>query len=182
MFNRTAKDFMDEVVDCLHPEVGCIGAVIEFLEKAKHGGYPLTQSASDPTLLGYVHTGPLLKYLKGQLAANAFVHADLPLVFEKFMGDGKLAGNADMAAFRPLDISKFCDTTEMTCVAESTAVQVQSIFRSLGVKVILVREKGDLIGMITKKSFIHQMEELHHSDHAPAPVAKGGLREGLLPK
>jgi len=177
MFTHVASDVMDESIDCLHPKVGTVGPLIAFLSKAKYGGFPLTVSPQDPTLLGYIHTDQLLAYLKKQMTSSSMVHEDLPVCFAKFLEADE---QAQCKKTNMLDVSKFCDEHVMCCVPGTPAVQLQSIFRYLGVKIILIRNKGNLVGMITKKAFILHMEELHHSDHAN--TSKGGLTEALLPK
>jgi len=169
-YHTNAGDVMDETIDCLHPDCGELGPLIKFLKDAKHGGYPLTQSATDPTLLGYIHTKPFLKALERQLE-SVFVSVNTPICFAKFLKEKPK---------NVLDMSKHVDETVMTAVPETPAAFVQQIFRNLGVKLVLIRRRGALVGMITKKSFITQMEELHSSEHAHS--THGGLKESLLPK
>eukprot|EP00747_Dinoflagellata_sp_TGD_P082220 gnl/TRDRNA2_/TRDRNA2_161620_c0_seq1.p1 gnl/TRDRNA2_/TRDRNA2_161620_c0~~gnl/TRDRNA2_/TRDRNA2_161620_c0_seq1.p1 ORF type:complete len:189 (-),score=35.07 gnl/TRDRNA2_/TRDRNA2_161620_c0_seq1:40-606(-) len=171
-FNHSAGDVMDETIDCMHPEPGTVGSLRQFLKSAKHGGYPLTQSPTDPTLIGYIHTGALLDKIEQELQSNPFIEEKMKVIFGKFLANPPAGA---------LDLSKFVDETFMRCVPETPAVQLQQIFRNLGVKLILVTScRGALVGMITKKSFISHMEELHNHDHAEKP--KGGLSEALLPK
>eukprot|EP00928_Gymnodinium_smaydae_P070198 TRINITY_DN5409_c2_g2_i1.p1 TRINITY_DN5409_c2_g2~~TRINITY_DN5409_c2_g2_i1.p1 ORF type:complete len:758 (+),score=165.50 TRINITY_DN5409_c2_g2_i1:67-2274(+) len=172
LFNAKAKDVMDVSIDCLHPESGTVGGLIKFLESAKYGGYPLTQSPTDATLLGYIHTEQLRTYLKKQLQENAFVNDNTKVWFAKYV-EGKKPTNV-------MDLSKLVDECVTVVVPETPAAQCQQMFRNLGIKLILVRQKAALVGMITKKAFITHLEELHHSDHAN--VAQGGLNEALLPK
>eukprot|EP00929_Paragymnodinium_shiwhaense_P030646 TRINITY_DN17329_c0_g2_i1.p1 TRINITY_DN17329_c0_g2~~TRINITY_DN17329_c0_g2_i1.p1 ORF type:complete len:762 (-),score=183.28 TRINITY_DN17329_c0_g2_i1:358-2643(-) len=170
-FNTYARDVMDERIDCLHPEAGSLGSLIKFFETSKYGGYPVTQSSNDPTLLGYVHTDFMLRFLKGELARGAFVGQKTKVYFSKFMNEKPKEG---------LDASKCVDEGVMVVVPETPAVQLQAIFRNLGVKIVLVRKKAALVGMLTKKAFIIHMEELHHSDHAT--TSKGGTKDVVLPK
>eukprot|EP00927_Polykrikos_kofoidii_P070425 TRINITY_DN6665_c0_g1_i6.p1 TRINITY_DN6665_c0_g1~~TRINITY_DN6665_c0_g1_i6.p1 ORF type:complete len:767 (-),score=105.57 TRINITY_DN6665_c0_g1_i6:126-2357(-) len=173
-FNTKASDIMDESIDCLHPECGSLGSVISFLKQARHGGYPLTQSERDPTLLGYIYTSHLLAHLENQMKVNQFVTENTQVEFSKFL-DHAVSPSRRMV----LDVSKFVDETVLTCVPETPAVQLQSIFRHLGTSIILFIDRGALVGLLTKKSFITHMEELHHSDHAKKST--GGLTDALLP-
>eukprot|EP00927_Polykrikos_kofoidii_P070424 TRINITY_DN6665_c0_g1_i4.p1 TRINITY_DN6665_c0_g1~~TRINITY_DN6665_c0_g1_i4.p1 ORF type:complete len:751 (-),score=138.77 TRINITY_DN6665_c0_g1_i4:579-2762(-) len=173
-FNTKASDIMDESIDCLHPECGTLGSVMSFLKQARHGGYPLTQSERDPTLLGYIYTSHLLAHLENQMKVNQFVTENTKVEFSKFLDHGIPAPKRMV-----LDVSKFVDETVLTCVPETPAVQLQSIFRHLGTSIILFIDRGALVGLLTKKSFITHMEELHHSDHAKKST--GGLTDALLP-
>eukprot|EP00928_Gymnodinium_smaydae_P070448 TRINITY_DN5427_c0_g6_i2.p1 TRINITY_DN5427_c0_g6~~TRINITY_DN5427_c0_g6_i2.p1 ORF type:complete len:744 (-),score=164.91 TRINITY_DN5427_c0_g6_i2:61-2292(-) len=150
-FNTTAKDVMDEMVDSLHVEPGKMGRLLEFLCACPHGGYPLTVSEADRSLLGYIHTRQLRNYLEKE--------------------------NHDKGV---VDISRFVDTTVLRVVPETPAVQLQNIFRHLGDSVIFVVELAELRGIITKKSFIVQMEVLH-SGQDPCSSSASGLTEKLLP-
>merc|ERR1712151_253163 len=123
---------------------------------ARYGGYPLTQGPNDKTLLGYLHTHQLLAYLERK-EQDVFFDKNIPAYFAKFMEPGK-----DEMKKGAIDLSRFVDETVVTVVKQTPAAQLQQIFRNLGVKIILVREKGNLVGVITKKAFILTMEELHH--------------------
>eukprot|EP00929_Paragymnodinium_shiwhaense_P030648 TRINITY_DN17329_c0_g3_i1.p1 TRINITY_DN17329_c0_g3~~TRINITY_DN17329_c0_g3_i1.p1 ORF type:complete len:771 (-),score=145.22 TRINITY_DN17329_c0_g3_i1:833-3145(-) len=173
-FHTFAQDLMDESIDCLHPMCGTVGPLVKFLRTAKHGGYPLTHSLENPYLYGYVHTKDLLEHLARQLETNPFVYEHTAVVFKKVMEE------ESMTPKNAIDVSKFLDEGVMVVVPEYPATQLQGIFRNLGVKLVLVREGSQFVGMITKKAFIIHMEELHHSDHAN--TKKGGVQEALLPK
>jgi chloride channel 3/4/5 len=175
-FHANAGDVMDVSVDCLHPEMGTCGKLIEFLEKAKHGGYPVTVSPRDNTLLGYMHTTQLLQFLTTELEEKPMVSSETRVTLSKFLPSNPMDS---------LDVSDFIDEAVIVVVKETPAAQLQQIFRCLGVKLCLVRHNGQLIGMITKKAFIHHMEQLHHSDHvekAPAHIGSVDLNAPLLPK
>jgi hypothetical protein len=176
-FNTSANDVMDESIDCLHPDCAGVGQLIECMKAARYGGYPLTVSKTDPSLLGYIHTDQFLQFLQNEKETNTFVTNDTRVVFKKYLDKRDPQVNATNA----LDASKQVDEGVMVVVSNTPASQLQQIFRNLGVRIILVRDRAALVGMITKKSFIKHMEELHHSDHC-ASKTEGGLKEALLPK
>merc|ERR1712232_382160 len=130
--------------DVLHQEVRPLGKLIEFLKASKHGGYPVTVSRDDPTLLGYVHTEPLLEYLQKVLDENPF--PPTKVAFNKFMSTKPTDA---------LDVSEYVDQGVIVVTPEAPATQLQQIFQNLGVMVILVRERASLVGMLTKKAFIN---------------------------
>jgi chloride channel 3/4/5 len=171
-YRTTAAHIMDEVIETIHPHVGTIDGFVKFLRQAKHGGYPLTVSPTDATFLGYLHTDALLKYLEKEWEGNVFITEGMKVEFSKF---------CEKKDPKSLDVSKLVDETVMCCVPETPAVKIQQIFRNLGVKIVLVKKKGKLVGMITKKSFITSMEELHHSGTCEKRSV-GTLQEALLPK
>jgi chloride channel 3/4/5 len=166
-FHTFAKDVMDEGFETLHPQLGTVDGLLSFLRHAEHGGYPLTLSPTDPTLVGYVHTSELLAHIEKEMKKNVFIGGSMKVEFSRF---------CDQKDPRAMDVSKFADEAIMQCSPETPAVQLQSIFRNLGVKVILVKHRAALVGIITKKSFITHMGELRN----PVRKKKEGLQEGLL--
>jgi len=66
-----------------------------------------------------------------------------------------------------LDLSGVVDESVMQCVESTPVHSVHETFRKMGVKVILVKHYGILMGMITKKSFVHHLEllEEEHAEH-----------------
>lgn len=172
-YNNFAEDVMDEALVCMHPDAGTLGPLIQFLDEAKYSGYPLVRSAEDPTLLGYVRKGPLSNYLKREKVTNVFAHDESNVGFAKYMIPAPPKG-------RILDISKFCDETVLMVTRTTPAAHIHTLFRRLGVEVILVVDSGSLCGMITKKAFIKHVEELHHHENAESRT-KGDLQQALLP-
>lgn len=191
-YHTTAEDLMDEGVFCLHPALhtmtfldgtaGTLDGLIAFFKNAKYGGFPLTQSTTDHTFLGYVHTDVISKVLDREKKAP-FSNGSASVAFLDFMADEEKAKMSAEERRKVIDLSKYVDETVMTAVAKTPAVQLQSIFRNLGVRLILIRNKGNLVGIITKKAFIDHLEELHHPENSMGTVkSNGGLQEALLPK
>eukprot|EP00929_Paragymnodinium_shiwhaense_P030649 TRINITY_DN17329_c0_g4_i1.p1 TRINITY_DN17329_c0_g4~~TRINITY_DN17329_c0_g4_i1.p1 ORF type:complete len:744 (-),score=132.27 TRINITY_DN17329_c0_g4_i1:157-2388(-) len=181
-FSTCAEDVMDENLHFVYADRPMsLGELETFLEEAKHGGYPLVKSESDHTFLGYLHTKQVVAFLEAQ-KKNVFVSDVTKVTFARFM---KHPGQT-------IDASAVVDTTPLVVVEETPAAQLQQIFRNLGVKIILVRREGLLVGMITKKWFITQMEELHHAGEdymtqsqslgGRAGASSGSLKDALLPK
>merc|ERR1712232_941959 len=166
MGNIFAKDVMEMNNDVLHQEVRPLGKLIEFLKASKHGGYPVTVSRDDPTLLGYVHTEPLLKYLQKVLEETVHIVQTEPLLkylqkekeenpfctYQTKVGFNKFMSTKPTDA---LDVSEYVDQGVIVVTPEAPATQLQQIFQNLGVMVILVRERASLVGMLTKKAFIN---------------------------
>jgi chloride channel 3/4/5 len=152
-FKTTAGDIMDEGLECFSPEPGMVGNLVRFLKTAKYGGYPVTRSKTDRTLLGYLHTAELYAHLKQELDENPLIEEKTPCIFKKFVDDPNPRG---------FDISKYVDMTVTRAVPEMPAAQIHAMFRSLGIKLILIQNGALLAGCITKKSFIKYMDDIHH--------------------
>merc|ERR1712176_464005 len=74
------------------------------------------------------------------------------------------------------DLSKNIDTTILRVVPETPANSLHAMFRSLGIKLVVVtNHDGQLVGLVTKKSFIHAVEQLHGHDK----IARGSKRASV---
>jgi len=164
----TAQDVMDDTVDCIHPECGTIGSFMRFLRGARYGGYPLTVSQEDPMLCGYLNVSLVLDYLESEIEMNEAISDNTKVVFAKYL-DRPAPADA-------LDLSDLVDHTVHQCVPEQSCANLHSMFRNLGIKVVIITRRGKVVGLITKKSFINHMNDLHH--HPPGT----GAKEALLPK
>lgn len=158
-FKSRACDIMDDELECLNQEAGTLGELLETLRNTSFGGFPLVVSAKDTTLLGYVHAKPLLDHLENEMKKSPLMRPDLSVSFKK-RGTG-------------LDLSQFVDEAVMRVVPETPLAQVHNIFRQLGVKLVLVARFGHLAGLITKKSFVHHLQEGHIGHVAKDPVVEG---------
>jgi len=158
-FHSKAYQCMDDQsLDCLYPQMNqSCEVLLNFLEGFKHGGLPITKSETDNTLLGYVYTVRLKAAITQFLKENPLA-VNSKAVFGKF-----LPGPIPAGAF---DLSPQVDESVLRIPPNCPAEQIHSYFRLLGVKLVFVVSKGLLKGMITKKSFIAHMEELHshHGD------------------
>lgn len=165
-FHSKAYQCMDDTaLDCLHPAMSqnC-EVLLNFLDTFKHGGLPITRSETDNTLLGYVYTNRLKAFITKFLQDNPLA-VNSKAVFAKFLDGPAPAGALDLSS----QVDEGVLRVPPTCPAE----QIHSYFRLLGVKLVFVVSKGALKGMITKKTFIAHMEELHHGhgeDSKAAPL------------
>jgi len=172
-FSTTVNDIMDSSIDCLHPMPGRAGGsmnaagFLKFLRGAKHGGDPLTVSEADRTLLGYVVVSHVREYLE-QKIEDEEISPTAPVAFCDFIEDTEKELPLGIE-----DLSFLVNVAVTRCVPETPAAQVHYMFRNLGIKIILITKRAALVGMITKKSFIHHMEELHSGEgHHPIAAQK----------
>jgi len=156
-FNIVASDVMDADLVCLHTAPMAASSLLRMLSESRHGGYPLTQSADDHTFLGYIQARPTRIFLEEALATSQTMTPESKVGFIRF-AQGK---HRDV-----IDISHLVDECVLQAVSKTPAAQMHSMFRNLGVKVIVICDKGQLKGMVTKKSFINAMEELTFHGYA----------------
>jgi len=97
-----------------------------------------------------------------------------PVVFKKYLKDFGVATPSNA-----MDLSSLV-AEDTVRVSENTQILLlHDLFRKLGVKIVLVERFGELVGIITKKGFVHQLhlreeDEEHskdittHHDRTPA--------------
>jgi len=147
-----ARSLMDDDIDCVYADAGTLGDLLKKVTETKFGGFPLVQSASDPTLLGYVHTAEVRMHCE-KLLTSQLVQESMRTVFQKYCNE-----KVDSA----LDFSSLVDETVLRIVPEMPVAQVHNLFLQLGIKLVLVTRFSALAGIITKKSFVHHMSKAHH--------------------
>mmetsp|Transcript_63316 Transcript_63316/g.137765 ORF Transcript_63316/g.137765 Transcript_63316/m.137765 type:complete len:769 (+) Transcript_63316:108-2414(+) len=173
-FHKCASDIMDSRIDCIHPCPGTITQFLRYIEERKHGGYPLTRSPTDATVMGYIHARPLISHLEKLMSGNAMMNGEIEVCFSKYIPKDTIPAGA-------MNISKFCEEAAVRVVPATPANTLHSIFRSLGVSLVLVTDyEGKLVGIITKKSFIHYMMELHEPEEYPMYMRREPTQTDLM--
>jgi len=168
IYNHFAKDIMDTKLDLVHPEEQTLGSLKHFFGSvAKYTGYPITKSETDRTVMGYMLTKPIIRFLDDQVANS-------PMVINEKTKVGFYKLNGQSCPVGALDLSKFVDDGIMQVVPEQRAADIHRCFRLLGIKTILVTKYGQLEGMITKKVFVAFMEDHHHGSHDSGKQADDG--------
>jgi hypothetical protein len=160
MFNTKAADLLDEDLEMLTPRLGTFRELLDFLETARYGGYPIVSSQEDPVCLGYMFTNEVKDYLAKQHKNNVMINDTTQIVMGRYLNsEGKVPlGVFDLTADPDLNL---VDESIVTVTLATPADMVHKMFRQLGSKVILVKKEAYLAGLITKKSFIKHMEEQH---------------------
>merc|ERR1719160_1536157 len=110
----------------------------------------------DRTLLGYVQKAELIEHLKIELSMSSHVTESTQVVFGKHQRSAVRDSTSLDLCKAP---SKILDESAIYVVPETPLAQVHNIFRQLGVKLVLVARFGKLVGIITKKSFLHHLHE-----------------------
>jgi chloride channel 3/4/5 len=186
-FTKRVCDIMDSDLECITAQPAPISDLLADLQKSSYGGFPLIRSIEDHTLLGYVQTSKMIQHLQTELAASSCVDSSTPVVFAKFLPSVDAKDMVDLSQSHV----KLLDESVIHVVPETPPAQIHNIFRQLGVKVVLVTRFGKLVGMLTKKAFLHHLHEGHIGDikhdpvvHAPlenpTPKRAVGLREPLI--
>jgi len=182
-FTKRVCDIMDSDLECITAQPVAIGELLKDLQNSTYGGYPLIDSTEDRTLLGYVSTAKIVRYLQTELASSASVDTSVQVVFARFLPSLDTQGMLDLSE----PSLKLIDESAVHVVPETPLAQIHNIFRQLGVKLVMVSRFGKLVGIVTKKAFLHHLHEgdIGNIRHDPVvhgsferPTSKGGV--GLL--
>lgn len=149
-FGVTAQDVMDTELEVIEILPGTVGDLLKIIDSTKYSGFPLVRSKADRTLLGYIHTAEISRELK----RNQLVKDSQLVAFQQYLTTPQKGA---------LDLSKLVDETPMRVVESTQIVQIHDMFRKLGLKLILVERYAELVGIITKKSFVHHLHEMHEN-------------------
>jgi len=165
-FTKRVCDIMDTELECLFAQPTSVGDLIKDLQNSEFHGFPLVSSANDRTLLGYIHSDKLLQHLQNEVNLSSSVCESTQVVFAKYL--------PHIQTDHMIDLSSPClgliDDGAIHVVPETPLTQVHNIFRQLGVNLVLVSRFGKLVGILTKKSFLHHLHEGHIGDIKHDPV------------
>jgi chloride channel 3/4/5 len=165
-FTKRACDIMDTRLDCITAEPIKISELLKDVQSSKYNGFPLIQSHQDHTILGYIHSAKLLQYLQNETNFSSTVGDSTKVAFAKYVRPNEAEGVLDLS-----DPSLgIIDEGAIHVVPDTPLGQVHNIFRQLGVNLVLVSRFGKLVGIITKKSFLHHLHEGHIGDMKRDPV------------
>merc|ERR1712194_146263 len=129
-------EIMDKSIDCVHPVLEdnrghplTLMDFLMFLKKAKHGGYPLTRSKADSTLLGYVYVSDAREKVEEMLEEEGSDGSlmNAPVAFRRFIPD------ENEAPLGEVDLSDLVTVAVTRIVEETPAAQAHYMFRNLGI-------------------------------------------------
>mmetsp|Transcript_32133 Transcript_32133/g.95700 ORF Transcript_32133/g.95700 Transcript_32133/m.95700 type:complete len:420 (-) Transcript_32133:211-1470(-) len=168
-FHIRAEDVMDVELDVLDCEETTIDELIAKVRSHPHSGFPLIKSRrlGIKTLVGYVHSAQLVQHLQEELRTNQLLSGSSRVSFRPQLGS------------HATDLSPKVDVTVYRTVKEMPAKEIHEMFRKLGIKLILVEEEGQLVGMITKKSFIDHVDEIERAAASAVRPPMGGRGDAL---
>lgn len=149
-FDIMAEDIMDDSIDLLHPQEQTVKSFNSFLKKySKHSGYPITCSKDDASLLGYMSGDKVREHIEELMEGDNNITASTKVGFWELIQEEAPSG--------AVDLTRFVDRGVHRVAAETPSADIHNMFRLLGIKLVLVVRKGDLVGLITKKAYINFM-------------------------
>jgi len=165
-FNTRACDIMDTELVCIPLNPGTITELQNELRGHEFSVVPVVSSLDDHKFHGILQKDELLEYLDEYVQANSAVRPD----------QVKVSFDPDVNDSNTLSLADQMDPLMMSIVPDTPLAQLHNIFRGLGVKLVVVLRFGKLVGMITKKSFVHSFHHGHIGHIGHDPVLHVGSR------
>lgn len=157
---------MDDLV-CISSSGYTIESLRELLKAHRFRGFPVIQSAQLPTLLGYISRTELAFAL--ETATTSPSGRALPDSTQAFFSHQPLADPTVT-----LDLRPWMDQTPITLSRKSSLQLTSEMFQKLGLRYIILVDRGQLAGLMTKKDLWYVMNE---SERDPTRSSTGVLRE-----
>lgn len=159
-FNTRACDIMDTDLVCITTNPGTIKELRAELRRHEYSLFPVVSSPEDHQFHGVLHKEEILDFLDKYVRENQTVNED----------QVQTSFDPDVKDPNTLPLADHLDHLLLNIVPDTPLAQVHNIFRGLGVKVVIVVRFGKLIGMITKKSFVHSFHHGHIGHIGEDPV------------
>lgn len=147
-----------------------IGQISTVIHRMNVTGFPVVESATDTTLLGYVPTKRIVHAVQHATAHNAGVNHHTYVRFRK------APSACDDADFLELDLSDTLESCSLQVEPQCPVQKILYYFQALGSHHLVVCCQARFVGFISKKDFIQFMREKEREEH----VADGVLEQERL--
>lgn len=159
-------------VDCLVviPATGMtLDGLDEMLHDTDYKGFPVVTSTADMTLVGFINRSEM-KYAVSQArqhrpgSAMCFFTSSVPV---------SESGEENVVDLRP-----WTDQTPITVTDIYQMDLVIDLFRKMGLRYVIVTNRGKLSGLITKKDVLRHVNMMKYSDRDPTYLQAIERRQG----
>ena len=130
-------------------------------------GYPIVESLSNKTLLGYIGRTEL-RYAIDKARSTSHISSSTRISF--------VAPTTDNG--RDLDLSKFIDPTPLTVHPRLPLETVMELFKKMGPRAILIEYRGRLTGLVTVKDCLKYQFKVEAAGHGGAQGGEDERMEG----
>ena len=132
-------------------------------------GYPIVESLSNKTLLGYIGRTEL-RYAIDKARSTAHISSSTRISF--------VAPTTDTDRNLDLDLSKFIDPTPLTVHPRLPLETVMELFKKMGPRAILIEYRGRLTGLVTVKDCLKYQFKVEAAGHGGAQGGEDERMEG----
>ncbi|ORX61491.1 voltage gated chloride channel [Hesseltinella vesiculosa] len=157
-----------------------LGAIDDMLRKTNFQGFPVVQDTQSMLLLGYIGRTEL-KYLTNRARktnnanSNTLCHfrmdaSDVEVVTQPPSADDS---HVIFGSSESINLGPYIDQTPITVHPQLYLETVMDMFKQLGPRVILLEERGKLVGLVTVKDvlkYIVHMENAENSHEVDSPA------------
>ena len=147
----------------------------KILKETEFQGYPIITASNNPNLIGYVNRSDLLKGIRNfdllekgkkkyHFSDDTFVYFDEPTL----KNVQPASSTTELVPEEALYLSHVVDQTPLGVDPSVSMEFVLDMFKKLGIRLIVVKRLGKLLGILTKKDLLRILESpISISQHAP---------------
>ncbi|VDN96011.1 unnamed protein product [Rodentolepis nana] len=168
--NKMADSFASDI---MHPRISegplelltensmRLEEIEQLLQQSSHNGFPIVESLSSRHLVGFVSRGDLIGALglDRPHSSRRYHPGSIVCFTDRAPIHGALTPG-DFDGFPPLaDIRNITDLSPTTLTQSTPASTIFDVFRSLGLRQVLVTHLGRVTGIITKKDLLRFLDD-----------------------
>nr|CDS26276.2 H(+):Cl() exchange transporter 4 [Hymenolepis microstoma] len=168
--NKMADSFASDI---MHPRISegplelltensmRLEEIEKLLQHSGHNGFPIVESLSSRHLVGFVSRGDLIKALGlDRSHSSRHYHPSSIVCFtDRAPIHGTLAPGVFDGHHPLVDIRNITDLSPTTLTQATPASTIFDVFRSLGLRQVLVTHLGRVTGIITKKDLLRFLDD-----------------------
>ncbi|KAM3187722.1 hypothetical protein ACTXT7_001764 [Hymenolepis weldensis] len=168
--NKMANSFASDI---MHPRFGegplelltensmCLEEIEQLLQRSVHNGFPVVESLSSRHLVGFVSRSDLVKALDlGRSHLSRRYHPSSVVCFtDRAPVQETLTPNVFDECLPLVDVRNIIDLSPTTLTQATPASTIFDVFRTLGLRQVLVTHLGRITGIITKKDVLRFLDD-----------------------
>jgi len=147
---------MSRALCYLEVEGQTVGSLREFLHANKYTGYPIVTTRDELCIVGFISREELRSGLEQAINKREGVDENTPCYFGSAIEVQKAAERHSQSIF--VDFSPWIDDTPIQVSSSTPLNLVFDMFKKLGLRYVLVSQRGVLLGVITKKDILQHIQ------------------------
>ncbi|EKG05457.1 CLC-type chloride channel, putative [Trypanosoma cruzi] len=136
-----------------------VGQLNQLLQEMDVSGFPVVNTLSDMTLMGYAPTKNIVRAIQVAAAKDSRVHFDTAVRFSAAPSTNLREGQLE------IDITSVVESPMLQVEPECPVSRMLYFFKSLGVRHIMVCRRSRFVGYISKKDFVKFLREAEREEH-----------------
>eukprot|EP01096_Ripella_sp_DP13-Kostka_P012283 TRINITY_DN509_c0_g1_i8.p1 TRINITY_DN509_c0_g1~~TRINITY_DN509_c0_g1_i8.p1 ORF type:complete len:779 (+),score=347.52 TRINITY_DN509_c0_g1_i8:298-2634(+) len=154
-FRKTAKDIMvSRHLSIIELQGNTYGSLMAFMNSNNHTGWPVVTSKEEMSLIGYITRSELRQAL-AFAGAHRVVQDNTNCYFSPEIPSSEN---------RPyIDLVPWMDATPIQVVPNTPLNNVFDMFTRMGMRYVLVANRGTIVGIVTKKDILQYIHVEYHA-------------------